>query len=127
MAKWGLKRGRRQGVPEAELARRVDGRTLRASFDNTAAKRDLGWSPVSDRAEFEGAHLAPMIRGGTGETKSIPDICRSGDDVERVLLGRGVLVTPDDEVLRERCAEEHVPLHLCFAIRFHQCSLLNRG
>ncbi len=60
VAKWGLKRvgGRVSPRPSWHDA---DGRTLRASFDNTAAKRDLGWSPVSDRAEFEGAHLAPMI------------------------------------------------------------------
>ena len=72
VAKWGLKRvgGRVSPRPSWHDA---DGRTLRASFDNTAAKRDLGWSPVSDRAEFEGARPR-SDDPGVVQVKSIPDM-----------------------------------------------------
>jgi predicted dehydrogenase/nucleoside-diphosphate-sugar epimerase len=51
VAKWGVKRATGRSVP---LPSRRDflSRGMRAEFDCSAAKRDLGWQPVADRDQF---------------------------------------------------------------------------
>lgn len=51
MAKWSVKRATGRGVPAPTL-RDLVSRGLEAAFDCTDAKRDLGWTPVSDPARF---------------------------------------------------------------------------
>lgn len=51
LAKWGIKRATGRSVP---MPSRRDflSRGMRANFDCSAAKRDLGWQPVADQDEF---------------------------------------------------------------------------
>ncbi len=51
MAKWGVKRATGRAVP-MPARRDFLSRGMRANFDCSAAKRDLGWQPVADRDEF---------------------------------------------------------------------------
>ena len=51
MAKWGIKRATGRVVP-IPTRRDFLSRGMRAEFDCSAAKRDLGWQPVTDRGEF---------------------------------------------------------------------------
>ena len=51
MAKWGIKRATGRSVP-MPTKRDFLSRGARAIFDCSGAKRDLGWQPVADPAEF---------------------------------------------------------------------------
>jgi len=65
--KWGIKRGTGKSV---DLPSRRDllSRGLKAGFDCSDAKRDLGWTPVADEAIFIARavdiHRAPFARAG---------------------------------------------------------------
>ncbi len=51
LAKWGVKRATGRSVP-IPARRDFLSRGMRASFDCSAAKRDLSWQPMADRDEF---------------------------------------------------------------------------
>jgi predicted dehydrogenase/nucleoside-diphosphate-sugar epimerase len=51
LAKWGVKRATGRSVP-IPARRDFLSRGMRASFDCSAAKRDLGWQPVANQDEF---------------------------------------------------------------------------
>ena len=51
MGKWGIKRATGRAVP-MPTRRDFLSRGMRADFDCSAAKRDLGWQPVADREQF---------------------------------------------------------------------------
>ncbi len=52
LAKWGVKRATGRAVP-MPARRDFLSRGMRAGFDCSAAKRDLGWQPVADPDEFQ--------------------------------------------------------------------------